>query len=62
MLFFGRAAEIVPLACDVIQDDAVAWLMEDCHACFGRIDVPVNNKRAPTVGGPVQLNAAQWNA
>ena len=58
----GAAGDIVPLACDVTHDGAVARLMEDCHARFGRIDVLVNNVGAPTPGGPVQLSTAQWNA
>lgn len=49
-------------ACDVTDNAAVAAMVADCHARFGRIDVLVNNVGGSAAGGPVEMSEEVWDA
>lgn len=57
--FGGRFATA---ACDVTDNAAVAAMVADCHARFGRIDVLVNNVGGSAAGGPVEMAEEVWDA
>jgi NAD(P)-dependent dehydrogenase (short-subunit alcohol dehydrogenase family) len=48
--------------CDVTDGAAVAAMVEDCLAAYGRIDVLVNNVGGSAAGGPVELSEAAFDA
>ncbi len=56
--FGGRFATA---ACDVTDNAAVAAMVADCHARFGRIDVLVNNVGGSAAGGPVEMAEEVWD-
>ncbi len=56
--FGGRFATA---ACDVTDNAAVAAMVTDCHARFGRIDVLVNNVGGSAAGGPVEMSEEVWD-
>ena len=47
--------------CDVARAAEVAAAVERCLAVFGRIDVLVNNVGIVALGGPVELDEAEWD-
>jgi NAD(P)-dependent dehydrogenase (short-subunit alcohol dehydrogenase family) len=48
-------------ACDVLDSQAVAAMVEACRAAYGRIDILVNNVGGSARGGPVDLAEADWD-
>jgi len=56
------AAAIAPRTCDVTDGAAVAALVRDAAAEFGRIDVLVNNVGGSAPGGPVEMSEDVWDA
>ena len=54
--------EIRSHICDVTDGAAVAAMVEDCLAAYGRIDVLVNNVGGSAAGGPVELSEAAFDA
>ncbi|ABE36846.1 short chain dehydrogenase family protein [Paraburkholderia xenovorans LB400] len=57
-----RAAggSVTPCLCDVTDSASVERLVADSVARCGRVDILVNNVGAPSPGGPVALDEAQW--
>lgn len=55
----GGACEIS--RCDVAKAAEVATAVGRCLAAFGRIDVLVNNVGIVALGGPVELDEAEWD-
>lgn len=51
----------VPLTCDVTDSAAVAAMVADTKARFGRIDVLVNNVGGSAAGGPVEMSEEVWD-
>lgn len=59
----GDAAKrIVPMICDVTESHSIQRVIGECRACFGRIDVLVNNVGTPRPGGAVALSEVDWDA
>lgn len=54
--------EIDTAVCDVTQATAVADVVAQCLARFGRIDVLVNNVGGSAAGGPVEMSEEIWDA
>ena len=54
--------EIETAVCDVTQSTAVADVVAQCLARFGRIDVLVNNVGGSAAGGPVEMSEEVWDA
>ena len=54
--------EIETAVCDVTQSQAVADVVAQCLARFGRIDVLVNNVGGSAAGGPVEMSEEVWDA
>lgn len=54
--------EIETAVCDVMQSTAVAEVVAQCLARFGRIDVLVNNVGGSAAGGPVEMSEEVWDA
>jgi NAD(P)-dependent dehydrogenase (short-subunit alcohol dehydrogenase family) len=54
--------EIETAVCDVTQSTAVAGVVTQCLARFGRIDVLVNNVGGSAAGGPVEMSEEVWDA
>ncbi len=54
--------EIEAAVCDVTQSTAVADVVAQCLARFGRIDVLVNNVGGSAAGGPVEMSEEVWDA
>jgi NAD(P)-dependent dehydrogenase (short-subunit alcohol dehydrogenase family) len=50
------------MRCDVTDSSALAALVHDCAARFGRIDVLVNNVGGSAPGGPVEMSEDAWDA
>jgi hypothetical protein len=48
--------------CDVTRGAAVAEMVEQCLAAFGRVDILVNNVGGSAAGGPVEMSEEVWNA
>ena len=47
--------------CDVADGRQVAATVENCLAAYGRIDVLHNNVGIASLGGPVELDEAEWD-
>jgi NAD(P)-dependent dehydrogenase (short-subunit alcohol dehydrogenase family) len=58
----AAGGEIVVRQCDVTDNASVAAATAACIACFGRIDVLVNNVGGSAHGGPVELTEEAWDA
>jgi NAD(P)-dependent dehydrogenase (short-subunit alcohol dehydrogenase family) len=54
--------EVEAAVCDVTQSTAVADVVAQCVARFGRIDVLVNNVGGSAAGGPVEMSEEVWDA
>ena len=54
--------QIEAAVCDVTQSTAVADVVAQCLARFGRIDVLVNNVGGSAAGGPVEMSEEVWDA
>ncbi len=50
-----------PALSDVTDNAAVAAMVADCVARFGRIDVLVNNVGGSAAGGPVEMSEEVWD-
>lgn len=46
---------------DVARSDQVEDMVRNCMGTFGRIDILVNNVGIAKVGGPVELDEADWD-
>ncbi|HUA76543.1 MAG TPA: SDR family NAD(P)-dependent oxidoreductase [Acetobacteraceae bacterium] len=61
----ARAAEfsgtITAHSCDVLDPEAVAFMVESCRAAYGRLDILVNNVGGSARGGPVDLSEEAWD-
>jgi len=58
----GAGSAIEPHLCDVTDAGAVAALLRDCDARYGRMDVLVNNVGGSAPGGPVEMAEDVWDA
>lgn len=57
----GEGYECRVSACDVSDATQVAATVESCLAAYGRIDVLHNNVGIASLGGPVELDEAEWD-
>ena len=55
----GGTCEVA--TCDVAHSAEVAAAVTRCLSTFGRIDVLVNNVGIVSLGGPVELDEAEWD-
>lgn len=55
-------SSIVPHACDVTSSAAIAEMVAQCIARYGRIDVLVNNVGGSAAGGPVEMSEEVWDS
>ncbi len=53
--------EAMAAACDVTKSDEIARLVASVLARFGRIDILHNNVGIAVMGGPVELDEAEWD-
>ena len=58
----GEGGTAAARACDMTDSDAVRAAVEACLACFGRIDVLVNNVGGSAPGDPVAMPEEVWDA
>ncbi|ACA16222.1 short-chain dehydrogenase/reductase SDR [Methylobacterium sp. 4-46] len=56
----GEGGRARPAACDVTDSAAVKAVVDEVAARHGRIDVLHNNVGHATMGGPVELDEADW--
>jgi NAD(P)-dependent dehydrogenase (short-subunit alcohol dehydrogenase family) len=56
----GAPGEIAVHACDATDEPAVAAMVAQCVARFGRVDVLVNNVGGSAKGGPVDMSLEVW--
>lgn len=61
-LIEDAGGEVVTAACDVTQLKSVAAAVAGCMACYGRIDILVNNVGGSAAGGPVEMSEEVWDA
>ncbi|MCS6879123.1 MAG: SDR family oxidoreductase, partial [Geminicoccaceae bacterium] len=57
----GEGHEAVAARCDVTRNDEIARLVETVVGRYGRIDVLHNNVGIAVMGGPVELDEAEWD-
>ena len=60
-LIAGEGGDCRVVACDVADGRQVASAVEACLEAFGRIDVLHNNVGITSLGGPVELEEAEWD-
>src|SRR5215813_2132913 len=53
--------EIEPHECDATDSAQVAKMMSACQACYGRIDILVNNVGGSAAGGVAELSEDAWD-
>ena len=58
----AAGGEIVTQQCNVTDGASVKAMVDACMACFGRIDVLVNNVGGSAHGGPVEMSEEVWDA
>lgn len=56
----GEGGVCEPMSGDVTRSEDVKRIVEECVAKFGRIDVLHNNVGTTKMGGPVELDEADW--
>ncbi|MCS6779283.1 MAG: SDR family oxidoreductase [Geminicoccaceae bacterium] len=60
-LITGEGLRAEAAACDVTRSEQIAELVADVQARHGRIDILHNNVGIAVMGGPVELDEAEWD-
>jgi NAD(P)-dependent dehydrogenase (short-subunit alcohol dehydrogenase family) len=60
-IIVSEGGECIAHACDVSVAAEVEAMVAACLAAYGRIDVLFNNVGIQVVGGPLQINEADWD-
>jgi NAD(P)-dependent dehydrogenase (short-subunit alcohol dehydrogenase family) len=57
----GEGGTAEPFRADVSDAAQVRTMVDACSECFGRVDVLQNNVGIVSMGGPVELDEADWD-
>ncbi len=57
----GEGGRAMVTACDVTEAEDVRRVVDDCMACYGHIDILVNNVGVSQAGGPVDMTEEVWD-